>query len=236
MTNYETALVKHLQEFLTQPRQAKFEEILEKRTRILTVVLVDLYQEHNASAILRSCEAFGVQDIHVVESENKFLTKPEIAMGTDRWLSIHRFGGKNGLRKCFSKLKKKGFRTAATVLNHESQPIQDVEVSRTEPLALFYGNEKQGLPQTVIDQADFCIHIPMHGFVESFNVSVAAALSLQTLTEKIRRSSTDWHLGEKDREGIWLDWTRRTIPNCEAIERRFQKEWESTNSSRSQPQ
>ncbi len=230
MTKYERALFNHLQEFLTQPRQAKFEEILGNRTRILTVVLVDLYQEHNASAILRSCEAFGIQDVHVVETENSFSTKQDIAMGTDRWLSIHRFGGKHGLRNCFSKLKKRGYLTAATVLNPQSQPIQEVEFSREEPLALFFGTEKEGLPQAAIDQADFCTYIPMHGFVESFNVSVAAALSLQTLTNKMRQTQSDWHLGQEDREGLWFDWTRRTIPNCDAIERRFRSEWESTNS------
>lgn len=221
MTEYERDLLSYLQTFLTPQRKARFTEVLEKRTRSVVIVLVDLYQEHNASAVLRSCEAFGIQDVYVVESENQFSTKRDIAMGSDRWLTIHRFGGEKGLAKCLRTLKRKGFATVATVLNGEDHSIYDVEVTSTAPLALMIGTEDEGLPSAAIDQADLCVSIPMFGFVESFNVSVAAALCLQVLTYKLRTSNVNWKLTFDESEALRLAWARQSIPNCAAIERRF---------------
>lgn len=221
MTEYERDLLSYLQTFLTPQRKARFTEVLENRTRSVVVVLVDLYQEHNASAVLRSCEAFGIQDVYVVESENEFSTKRDIAMGSDRWLTIHRFGGKQGLAKCLRTLKKKGFTTVATVLHGKDQSIYDVEAAATTPLALMFGTEDEGLPSLAVDQADLCVSIPMYGFVESFNVSVAAALCLQVLTDKLRASNVSWKLTFDEMEVLRLAWARQSISNCAAIERRF---------------
>lgn len=226
MTDYERALSEHLQEFLTQARKEKFAEILSNRTRKITVVLVDLFQEHNASAVLRSCEAFGIQDVHVVETIYKFTTKADIAMGTDRWLTIHRHRGENGLDECFEYLKENGYQTAATVLTDQSVPIQEVQPDSHLPIALFFGTEKAGLPDEVIKRTDLKIHIPMYGFVESYNVSVAAALSLQTLTSTMRHNCEDWNLSSLEQEELWLNWTRKTIQSCEALEKRFESIWE----------
>ncbi|MDA7503668.1 RNA methyltransferase [bacterium] len=226
MTDYERALSEHLQEYLTQARKQKFAAILSNRTRKITVVLVDLFQEHNASAVLRSCEAFGIQDVHVVETIYTFSTKADIAMGTDRWLTIHRHRGENGLNECFEYLKEKGYQTAATVLTDQSIPIQEVEPADHFPIALFFGTEKEGLPEEVIERTDLKIHIPMYGFVESYNVSVAAALSLQTLTSTMRNTCEDWNIPQLEQEELWLNWTRKTIQSCYALEGRFQGIWE----------
>lgn len=225
MTDYERALLEHLQEYLTPARKEKFTQILANRTRKITVVLVDLFQQHNASAVLRSCEAFGIQDVHVVETIYKFSTKADIAMGTDRWLTIHRHRGENGLDECFELLKSEGYRTAATILSDQSLPIQDVDEDSDFPIALFFGTEKSGLPDDVISRTDLEIHIPMYGFVESYNVSVAAALSLNTLTKKMRKSSRDWNLTSTEQEDLMLNWTRKTVQSCAALERRFEGIW-----------
>lgn len=225
MTEYEQALSKHLQEYLTKARRQKFAQVLAQRTRKITVVLVDLFQEHNASAVLRSCEAFGVQDVHLIESTYKFATKRDIAMGTDRWLTLHRYRGENALDDCFNSLEKKGYQTASTLLDEKSTPLRDVPLEDCTPLALFFGTEKEGLPSEVIDRTDFSIHIPMYGFVESFNVSVAAAISLQILTTKMRHADHDWNLSDSEKEELLFYWTRKTVPSCSAIESRFQEDW-----------
>lgn len=226
MTEYERGLSKYLQGFLTPQRQAKFTEVLHQRTRQITVVLVDLNQSHNASAILRSCEAFGVQDVYVVEFQHRFETKREIAMGTDRWLTIHRFGGDAALDRCFDALTQFGYRTAATVLTPETTPISKISVAHEQPLAVFFGTEKHGLPEEVIERVDLHTHIPMYGFVESFNVSVAAALTLQNLTQRLKQESQTWPLSPQEQEELWLNWTRESINNCDALERYFQTIWE----------
>lgn len=225
MREYDQAISNHLQEFLTLQRRAKFAQVLSNRTRKITVVLIDLFQEHNNSAVLRTCEAFGIQDVHVVEMDYRFSTKRDIAMGTDRWLTIHRYRGETALDDCFTSLKESGYRTAATVLRDESHPIEDVQVTSDDPIALFLGTEKSGLPQHVIDRTDLKIFVPMYGFVESFNVSVAAALMLNELCRRLRSADDQWHLSEEEHAALLLAWTRKTVPNCQAIERRFLEEW-----------
>lgn len=225
MTDYERALLEHLQEYLTSARQEKFTQILANRTRKITVVLVDLFQQHNASAVLRSCEAFGIQDVHVVETIYKFSTKADIAMGTDRWLTIHRHRGDNGLNECFEFLESNEYRTAATVLSDQSLPIQEVDAQADFPIALFFGTEKSGLPREVIQRTDLQIHIPMYGFVESYNVSVAAALSLNILTDKMRQTTHNWNLSRSEQDDLMLNWTRKTVQSCAALEKRFEGIW-----------
>lgn len=229
MTPYEQQLSEYLQQFLTPQRRAKFAEVLANRTRKLTVVVFDLFQEHNASAILRTCEAFGIQDVHIVESENRFRPKRDIAMGTERWLTLHRYQGTDSLQSCLRHLQSRGFRIAATVLDDRSQCVTDLTVSAEHPLALVFGTEKHGLPQMAIEMADLLVKVPMFGFVESFNVSVATALSLQALTQRLR-SGNDWELTDQEQADLLLDWTRKTVPNCEAIELRFRQDCESSSS------
>ncbi len=223
MTEYLRTLRNHLATFLTDHRRERFEAVLQFRTRRLAAVLVDLYQQHNASAVLRTCEALGVQDVHIVETEHEFETNPEIALGTDRWLTLHRYHGPDALDHCIRELRRRGYQIAATVLGRKSRPV--CEVAPDQPLAVMFGTEKEGLPESAIAAADLHIHLPMYGFVESFNVSVAAALCLNELLESLRRSREDWHLTAGERETLFLDWARQSIPGAEAIERRFHEEW-----------
>jgi tRNA (guanosine-2'-O-)-methyltransferase len=255
MTAYESALLDHLRQFLTPRRRERLLEVLRQRTRWVTVVLTDIYQQHNASAVLRSCDAFGIQDVHVVEMENRFRANSDISLGSDRWLTLHHYRGERAMQECFAALRSGGYVIAATtapagsarprelppatetpedratdhgepaIENHpiENHPIESVPIEC--PVALMFGTEKDGLPDSALAQADLHVHIPMHGFVESFNVSVAAALSLYELTGRLRTSSLEWHLTGEERERLLLDWTRASVPGCEAIERRFQRQW-----------
>ena len=223
MSDFERELLDHLQQFLTAERVARFQAVLQQRTRWLTVCLADLYQSHNASAVLRSCDAFGVQDVHVIETFNTFEANVDISRGTDQWLTLHRHQGPQAINECCRELHERGYKIVSTVLHHESRPL--CELTLGAPVALFFGAEKEGLPDEVIERSDELVHLPMYGFVESFNVSVAAALALQTLTEKLRNSPHDWSLTKADREELTLHWTRNTVSNAEAIEKRFCEQW-----------
>lgn len=234
MSEYEGALLKYLESLLTPRRRERFEQVLNWRTRWLTVVLTDLYQQHNISAVLRSCDAFGVQDVHVIEDENAFETNSRIARGSERWLTLHRHRGAVPIQDCLRDLRRQGYVIAATVPGENHRSIEELPV--TQPVALLFGTEKEGLPPEVLAQADALVRLPMFGFVESFNVSVAAALSLQLLTRTLHASSVPWHLTKLERERLRLDWSRQSLPGAEAIEHRFQSEWRAAESELSASQ
>lgn len=212
-------LTEYLQQFLTPERRARFDEVLRWRTNWVQVVLVDLYQQHNASAVLRSCDAMGVQKVHVVETYNQFKSSREVALGSEQWLTLKQYNGPGAIHECISSLKSDGIRVAATVLNAESRPIQELPLDR--PVAILFGNEREGLPQDVVDAADDLVHFPMFGFVESYNVSVAAALCLHSLTQRVHAMEGPWHLPEEEHSELLLDWARKSIKKIVQVERQF---------------
>ncbi len=213
-------LVDYLSQFISETRRNKFEEVLNFRTRHITIVLEDLYQPHNASAVLRSCDIFGIQDIHVVENRNAYTLHPDIALGSPKWLNIHKYQkNENNSMHCITELKKKGYRIVATSPNERSNIISELPIDR--PLALIFGTELTGISDTVKDQADEFVHIPMFGFTESFNISVSAALCLNTLITKLHQSNTDWHLNEAERNELLLTWLRNSIRKVDLIEKDF---------------
>lgn len=224
MITFETDLLEYLLTFLTARRRERFAQVLSKRTRRLTLVLEDVFQPHNISAVLRSCDAFGVQDVHVVESRNEYEPVSEVALGSEQWLSVRRY---ETTAACLGELRAGGYRIVATSPGPDSRPVEEVDVE--QPLALWFGTEKEGLTDEVLASADELVRIPMYGFVESFNVSVAAALCLQAMTRRLRGSDVDWRLEDDERAPLLLDWCRRSIPNIEMIEQRFRRNREATS-------
>ncbi|WP_217647019.1 TrmH family RNA methyltransferase [Planctomicrobium piriforme] len=223
----DAALAEALQEFLTPHRRERFAQVLQARTRWLRVVLVDLFQQHNASAVLRTCDALGVQHVHAVETRNDFETNPDISLGSEQWLALHHHDGPAALQDCVTQLKSQGFRIAATVLHADSRPIQELPLD--QPVALLFGTEKEGLSPEAVAAADVLVHLPMYGFVESYNVSVAAALSLQSITDRLRQSDLPWQLDEAEHTALLLQWSRLSIRNVEIIERRLRAEHSAKN-------
>ncbi len=207
---------------VSETRRAKFDEVLNYRTRHITVVLEDLYQPHNASAVLRSCDIFGIQDIHVVENKNAYTVHRDIALGSPKWLNIHKYRKKdNNSKYCIDQLKEKGYRIVATSPREKECTIGELSVDK--PLALVFGTELTGISDTVREHADEFIRIPMFGFTESFNISVSAALCLYTLITKLHKSDVNWHLNEREKEVLLLIWLRNSIRKPDLIEKDF---WE----------
>jgi tRNA (guanosine-2'-O-)-methyltransferase len=218
-------LVDHLSSYLTPERLNLFNKVLAKRTRYLTVILEDIYQSQNASAVLRTCDCFGIQDVHIIENRNTFRLNPEVSLGSSKWLSLHKYdSAENNSIKAIQKVKGKGYRIVATTPHTNDQDLPDFDLTKGKA-ALIFGSELPGISQEVLSLADEYLKIPMYGFTESFNISVSAAIILHHLTLQLRKySQIDWELNPTEKEQIKLDWIRNTIKRSDLIEQRFWEE------------
>ncbi len=218
------ALIDHLTQFVTRHKQDLIEQVLNQRTRHLTVVLEDIYQTHNASAVVRSCECFGVQDIHIIERRNTFQFNPDVIVGAGQWVTLKRYHNqdKDNTTKCLQSLKQQGYHIAAMTLRHPSQPIQDLPLEAK--LALCFGTEEQGLSDEAHDLADYFVRIPMYGFTQSFNISVTVALSLFALVPSLHASAKQTGLTEEEKQDLRLQWLINIVNRSDIVVRTFLKQ------------
>ncbi|RLD91062.1 MAG: TrmH family RNA methyltransferase [Bacteroidetes bacterium] len=215
-------LLEFYNDYLTDRRKARFEEVIKYRTRYITVVLEDVFQSHNASAVLRSCDLTGIQDIHAIENRNEYDVNTEIDMGSSKWLNLYRYNQKkHNTLDAYQKLKKEGYRIIATTPHKNDFTPENLPLEGK--FALVFGTELTGLSDIAIEQADEFLRIPMVGFTESYNISVSAALSVYTLSERLRKSNIPWQLSTEEREDILLEWARRSVRSSENLEHEFFK-------------
>lgn len=201
--------------------------VLRERTRYITVVLENIYQPHNASAVLRSCDCFGIQDVHIIENTYQYEFNPHVSLGAAQWLNLYRYNSlENNTPACIEELKTNGYRIVATTPSSIAVPIPDFDVSKGK-FALLFGTEKFGLTPESIGLADESIRIPMYGFTESFNISVSVSLCLFHFTERIRSEKIKWNLSEEEQVDVLLQWFRNTTTNSDLIERKFQQDYYS---------
>lgn len=212
-TEQKAALYEQATQFFSENKRALFNRLAPLRTRHISVVLEDIYQSHNASAVLRSCDCFGVQDVHVVEARNPFNPAGDVAVGSSKWVDYYRY---NSIQDVYRNLHAKGYRIVATLPHENDTMIGDLDIS--QPTALVFGTELTGLTQEAIDGADAYVKIPMYGFTESFNISVCAALSLFSLTERMRRdTSLQWRLSDDDLLDLKLHWAMQAVKDGEKV-------------------
>lgn len=221
------AHLDRLSTFLTPERRLRLRQVLDRRTRHLLVVLENLLDPHNASACVRSCEACGLQEVHVIEELAPFDTTLGVARGSDRWIHLvhHRPAPGDGpgsvTARALTELKQCGYRTVAmTPHPEETRAVAFHELPIDRPLALVFGTEKKGLSRTALDLCDLHTQLPIEGFVESYNVSVACALATFSLGGRIRQelSPNTWQLPASDREALLIQWTRLSIRRIAEIE------------------
>ena len=210
------ALLEYLEGFITENRKEGFKRVLQNRTKHFTIAMEDVYQLHNTSAVMRSCEVFGVQELNVIEQKFGKRIDKEIALGAQKWVDVNRFAT---IQSCIDDLKGKGYQIIATTPHNDSCLLQDFDISK--PSAIFFGTEKLGLSEEVMQQADGYLKIPMVGFTESLNISVSAAIIIQDLTARLRRSDINWQLTEDELFEKQLDWTRKSIKDIDFIEKKF---------------
>lgn len=211
-------LLDYLEEFISEERKERFIKVLEERTKFITVAIEDVYQFHNTSAVIRSCEVFGLQTAHVVESRYGKRLDKNIAMGAQKWVDVHRHGD---TQSCISDLRRQGYRIIATTPHNDSCYLEEFEIE--DKTALFFGTEKEGLSAEVLREADGFLKIPMVGFTESLNISVSAAIILQHLTTKMKKQQLPWHLSDAEKLDKRLDWTKKSIRSIDDILLRYYK-------------
>jgi tRNA (guanosine-2'-O-)-methyltransferase len=215
----DPALVAYLESFVSGDRLKRFEEVLALRTKYLTVVMEDVYHLHNASAVIRSADIFGIQEVHVIERRFGKRLDKKIALGAQKWTDIHRY---KTTEECLRTLKKQNYTLVATTPGKDALPIDKLTISGKT--AFLFGAEKEGLSDAALDQADQLVHIPMVGFTKSLNVSVAAAIILHQMTIKLRTSDLIWQLTNGEKEAKRQDWIKKSIKDIDQIIERYNTE------------
>lgn len=217
-------LIDFLSGFILERRVSQIQNVLKERTRYITVVLEDIYQSQNASAVLRTCECLGIQDVHYIEGLHSFHINPQVVLGSSKWLTIKNYkGSENNSLMAIEALKTNGYRIVATSPHVNEKSIECFDLEKGK-VAVFFGTEKSGLSQTVLNNADEFISIPMFGFTESYNISVSAAIVMYTLIKKLRDSQIDFKLPQEESETLLLSWLKATSKNWEMMEKRFFQE------------
>ena len=218
----DTQVLVEMYDLITENKREMFDLIASERTRHLTVVLENVYQDHNASAILRSCDCFGIQDLYVIEKKFRYEVKRDIALGAGRWVDLHQYNeGENPDLDCIHDLKKKGYKIVATTPHENSKSIHDLSLD--QPVALVFGTERRGISDSMRELADDFVKIPMYGFTESFNVSVAAAITLNVLRERLEKGHSNWKLSSVEQTQLKLKWCRKILRGGDALEEQIRK-------------
>ncbi|GMQ28566.1 RNA methyltransferase [Algoriphagus confluentis] len=228
--NPEADLLNYLSQFITAHKKEVMEKVLRQRTRFITVVLEDIFKPHNASAVLRTCDCFGIQDIHVIEKTNQYKINPYVTRGASQWVDLYKYFEKDGssVKSCFQHLRKQGYRIAATTPAEGAIPIHDLNPD--QKLALVFGNEHEGISSEVKEEADLLVHIPMLGFTDSFNISVTASIFLFDLIKKAEKyNHPDFFLSDKEKDDIRIKWYRTVVKHAEVHEKVF---WEKNKSKK----
>ncbi len=220
-----SGLLEYLERFITPRRKELLEKVLAERSRYLTLVLEDVWHSPNASAVIRTCECFGLQDLYVIENNAKFKANANVVQGSAKWINLQRFNqkGSNNTESCFKHLRQAGYAIAATTLRREKHtPLNEIALDKK--LAVCFGCEETGLSDFAHKTADYFIQLPMYGFTESFNISVSAALVLQTLCQRLRQSGFSVNLSEEEKAELKINWVKKSIKNSDLLIKRYLNE------------
>ncbi|GIK69566.1 MAG: tRNA (guanosine(18)-2'-O)-methyltransferase [Bacteroidota bacterium] len=221
MPQNNTALLEFLFRFVNDNRKELFMQNIKNRTNYITVVLEDIFQPQNASAVIRTCDCFGVQDLHIIENKNKYRINPDVALGANQWVNIFKYNKeRNNSIKCIHTLKEKGYRIVATSPHKNANTLSlfNLEAGKC---ALFLGTEKKGLSEDVLSNADEFVTIPMFGFTESFNISVSASIIMYHLSTMLRESSIPWQLTKEEQTEQLITWAKKTLKKPHLLIKQF---------------
>jgi tRNA (guanosine-2'-O-)-methyltransferase len=212
----EQKIKEEFYNIITENKKEMFDRIAAERTNHITVVLENIYQEHNASAVIRTCDCFGIQQLHVIEKNNQYKLQRDIALGAGRWVDLYNYNqGTQVTKDCITKLKSNGYKIVATT-PHTEQTIHDLDLS--QPIAFVFGTERRGISEEVTELSDDFVKIPMYGFTESFNISVSVAIILSSIRERLEKSSLNWKLSEEDQVKLINKWCRKILNGGDKLE------------------
>ena len=203
---------KHIWPLLTSDRQGKIEKVAAKRCFDISVVLEGIYDRGNISAVMRTAEGLGFSNFHIIETFEKFKNANRVTQGADKWVEAKKWKSTTEAIKYFKDNK---IRICVTSLE-SAKPIHEVDFST--PLALVLGNEKSGASQEIMEAADERVIIPMPGFVQSFNISVAGALSLyQIYQNRLQKLGKNEDVTPEQIRLLQAQYALRTLDSAEAI-------------------
>jgi tRNA (guanosine-2'-O-)-methyltransferase len=216
-----------LEEFykiITPNKVGLFEKIAPQRSRHLVVGLENIQQDHNASAIMRTMDCLGFQELHLIEKNNNYQFQRDIALGAARWLDVMQHQQEpEPVLDSIAHLRQKGYQIVATSPHIKASTPQNIDL--TQPIALFFGAEKHGISEELSANADAFLHIPMHGFTESFNLSVSAALVLSALRTRLEAGSIDWLLSPEAQTELKISWCERILNGGPQLAQKFREEF-----------
>jgi len=214
--SHANACAEVLRPLVTEARLAKLEAVAASRTRHISVVLENVYQSRNASAVMRSADGLGLLDVHLIENENAWSRNKGVAKGASQWLNLHRYLNADDSRQaCVDAVKAHGYQLVVTSPHAEGHTPHTLPLDK--PVALVMGTEFSGASDFMMEHADAFVEIPMHGFAESFNISVAAAILMNTLRHRLEHSDLDWRLHEDERAVLHAEWIYKSVRNARGI-------------------
>ena len=218
----EAELIQFLSGFVTPERLSLFKKILSQRTNYLTVVLEDLYQTQNTSAVVRTADCFGIQNVHVIENKHAFQVNPDVVRGASNWVTVNQYNGTEmNTPAALQKLRREGYRIVVATPHDHDVDLESFDLEKGKA-AIVFGCERPGLTEWAMKEADEYMKIPMVGFTESLNVSVAVAVTLHHLTHQLRnQTDIDWHLTDIEKQEILLDWLRTSLKRVDLLEEKF---------------
>lgn len=216
-------LYERLTAFISENKRDLFDRLAPLRTRHVCVVLEDIYQPHNASAVVRTADLLGIQDLHIIENRNKYTVNPDVTLGSSKWVDMHRHRGEgDNTERCIEALRASGHRIVVT--SPRAPEITPHNIPLDRPMAFCFGTELTGASDTLMRAADMHLRIPMYGFTESYNISVSAAIVLFTVMERLRTSDVPWRLGDDALITLKLQWARKVVHSAAHLEERLRKE------------
>ncbi len=227
-TEKQQHIIDYLSGFINEERRQRLQQILSERTRHLTVVLEDVYQPQNASAVVRTCECLGIQELHIIENLYEYRLNPAVVQGSSKWIDLvrHNHKRRDNARACIEQLRQRGYRIIAMDPDPAGGTVDQLDIGNK--LALCFGSEEPGLSATIMDLADETVRIPIHGFTRSYNLSVSAGISLYTLVTALKNSGADWRLDEQDATELYIEWLALSTPSGKLLLEDYLKQLDST--------
>jgi len=222
-TEQRANIISRLSEIINADRISRLEDVIEQRSRYLTVVLDDIYIPQNASAAIRTSECIGIQDIHIIEKRNKHKTNRDVVKGSAKWINLYRYENETGRIECIEKLKQQDYKIVAMTLSEDNIPLEELPIN--EKLALCFGCEETGLSEVIETSADYPVQIPITGFTQSYNISVSAGISLYYLMNKIKDTKQNWQLNKEEKEKLLIDWLSKSTPAGRALLGRYKEDF-----------
>ena len=197
-----------------------FEKVIANRTKHVTVALENIFQPQNASAVLRTADIFGIQDVHIIENDNEYNVNPRVVHGASKWINLHKYNEKeNNTLDCINKLKADGYKVYGTTPHTDDCLIQDIPLDNK--VTLMFGTELTGLSDIAMKNVDGFVKIPMYGFTESLNISVSASICLYELSKRLKISDINWQLSEDDKLDQLIVWAKKVIKDGTLIEKQY---------------